>query len=182
MPATVDGNEVLNEHGNILRPIPQRRRAQLNLAQPVIEILATLAALDGALEILVRGGDHTNLDTNSVRAAKRPHFPLLKKPQQHSLPRQRQVTDLIEEQRPPISRREQPRPPVQRPREGAALVPEELTGEQFRWQRRAIDNHERSVPPSARPLDRSRDQLLAGAALTGDQDGRIGRRDPLDKG
>jgi hypothetical protein len=77
-----------------------------------------------------------HVDMNRVRAPERPHFPLLKKPQQHRLPCQRQIPDLIEEQRASISSLEQPGSPVQRAREGAPLVPKQLAREESRGQGR----------------------------------------------
>ena len=54
--------------------------------------------------------------------------------------------------------------------ERASRVPEELRFEQGLGERAAVDRHERARRPPAVRMDRSRDELLAGAALADDQD------------
>ncbi len=61
--------------------------------------------------------------------------------------------------------------------ERAALVAEELALENVRRDRAAVDRQEALVAPRAREVQRVGDQLLAGAALADDEDGRLGRRD-----
>ena len=75
--------------------------------EPVIEILAKLAARLLRVEIAMRGGDHPHVDRNRLRRADRPHFALLQHAQQLDLQRQRHVADLVEEQRAAVGRLEQ---------------------------------------------------------------------------
>ena len=63
-----------------------------------------------------------------------------------------------------------------RPGEGAADVAEQLGFEQRLGQRRAVDRHERRRRARALIVDHPDDELLAGAALAVDQDGRVERR------
>ena len=78
---------------------------------------------------------------------------------------------------PPVGRSKRPGFSAVGAGEGAALVPEQLGLEQGFRQRRAVDGEEGPVGALAGVMDGARDQLLAGAALAGDQDSRLGRRD-----
>ncbi len=61
-------------------------------------------------------------------------------------------------------------------RERAALVPEQLALEQGLGQRSTVDGHERAPCARALLVNRARHELLARAALTQDEHGRVGRR------
>ena len=65
--------------------------------------------------------------------------------------------------------------------ERAAHVAEQLAVEQRADERAAVDRHERTARAPAGEVERARDQLLAGAALAGDQHGRVGLRDLVDR-
>src|SRR5882724_4758832 len=63
-------------------------------------------------------------------------------------------------------------------RRSAALVTEQLALDQRLGDRRTVDGDERTIPPVGQVVDRARDELLAGAALTIDQHrGGAGRRE-----
>ena len=55
-------------------------------------------------------------------------------------------------------------------------MPEELGLDQFLRNRRAIDFHERAFAAKARSVQRARNELFAGTALTVDQHAAVGRR------
>src|SRR5207249_2103423 len=59
------------------------------------------------------------------------------------------------------------------PREGALPEAEQLRLEQLFRDRRAVHRDERLVAPSAREVERAREQLLANARLAVDQHGRV---------
>ena len=59
-------------------------------------------------------------------------------------------------------------------------MPKEFALEQVLGNRAAIDFDERAVLARALLMDGAGDELLAGAALSGDEHGRIGGRDELD--
>ena len=63
---------------------------------------------------------------------------------------------------------------------GALFIAEQFTFQQRFRDCRAIDSHEALFPSGARLVERPRQNLLAGAALTQQNDGRVGRRDFLD--
>ena len=76
-----------------------------------------------------------------------------------------------------MGRFEQPRlASLARSREGAFFVAEQLAFQQRFREGGAVDRDERIPTALARIMDRLREQLLAGAAFTGDENGRIGPR------
>ena len=110
-------------------------------------------------------------------AADRPHAPLLQRAQQLGLQRQRHLADLVEEQRAAVGLREQARARRRARGERAAHVAEQLALEQ-RLRAARAQLTATNGPAGAAPaiVERARDQLLAGAALAGDQHRRVGRR------
>ena len=69
---------------------------------------------------------------------------------------------------------------MRRPGERAADVPEQLGLDQPRTERRGADRQERAAPSRAVTVDGPGDELLAGAALAGDQHRGVRRRDEGD--
>jgi hypothetical protein len=106
---------------------------------------------------------------------------LLQDPQELGLQRQRQLADLVEEDRAAVGLGEQAQPIGAGVGEGAALVAEQLALDQRLGHRRQVDRDERRLGPRRVVVDRARDQLLAGAALAGDQDRRGRAGDPADQ-
>ncbi len=77
----------------------QRRHADADDVEPVVEVLAELAALDRRLEILVGRGEEAHVDAERVLAADRAHALVLQHAQELHLQRERQLADLVEEER-----------------------------------------------------------------------------------
>src|SRR5690606_15205465 len=73
----------------------------------------------------------------------------------------------------------QPAPHLLGTGEGTLLVTEELRLQQRIGEGRTVHSHERALAPPTLIVQRTRDQLLARAALASDEDTRIRRRDPL---
>ena len=82
----------------------QRRNLDDDLGQPVVEILAKLAGDDLILEVLVRRAHDAHVDRDLLPAADALDHALLQEAQQLRLQRQRQVADLVEEERAAVRR------------------------------------------------------------------------------
>ena len=80
-------------------PIAQRRDLDDDLGQPVVEVFAELALDDLLLEALMRRAHDAHVDRNLLAAADALDDALLQEAQQLRLQRDRQVADLVEEQR-----------------------------------------------------------------------------------
>ena len=99
---------------------------------------------------------------------------LLEDAQQLRLRRRRHLADLVEEDRALVGGLEPALAHRHRAGEGALLVAEQLGLEQRLRQGGTGDLHERMRVALACPMQRLRHQLLAGARLAGDEDGRVG--------
>ena len=117
-----------------------------------------------------------------VVAADRAHGPLLQRAQQLRLQRERQLADLVEEQRAAVGLHEQARCGWLRASVNAPRTwPNSSLSSSASGMRRAVDRDERPLAAPAARVERARDQLLAGAALAGDQHRGVGVGDPLDQ-
>src|SRR5262247_2216496 len=87
-----------------------------------------------------------------------------------------QIADLIEKQRSPVRPLESAWLASERPGEGSFLVSEQLTLDQIRIERRAIDVHERPICAATGPVYAARDKLFAGPRLANDKDAQVGAR------
>jgi hypothetical protein len=88
-----------NELGNILAHLPQCRHAQFNDVKAVIEIMTELARLDTFTQLLMGRTDQAHVDRIFLSRSDLAHLLLLDRAQQLDLHGQRQVGDLVEEQR-----------------------------------------------------------------------------------
>ena len=67
--------------------------------QPVVEVLAEAAPLDLVVEVLVRGADEADVDGARARLADPADLLLLEDAEELGLEGERQVADLVEEER-----------------------------------------------------------------------------------
>ena len=105
---------------------------------------------------------------------------LLQDTQQLDLRAERQIADLVEEERAPVGGLEPSGLARQRARERALLVAEQLALDQRFGEGAAVDGHERPRGARRKLVQVARDDLLAGAGLADDEDGGLAGRQLLD--
>src|SRR6185295_10109133 len=171
------GEKRFAQREHVLFAVAQRRQPDRKYVQPVVEILAELAAAHRQLEIAVRRGDDARVGAQDARAAEALEFALLQHAQELRLHRRAHLADFIEEQHPAAGLLQLTRLALRRAGERAALVAEQLRLEEILRQRRAVERDERSVAPRRRAMEKARDDFLARARLAEQQHGRLGRRD-----
>ena len=183
MPSTILANglpflvgQVRDEEREVFTALSQRRHVQRKDIQPVIEIRSEPAGRHLRLEIPVRGGDQPGIDPEHLRRAEPLDLARLQHAQELHLDRLRKLAHLVEEDGPAVCQLEAAGPPGRRPGEGAPFVPEQLTLDEGRRQRRAVHDDEGPVAAAALPVHRSRDELLAGTGFTRDQHRGVGCR------
>ncbi len=103
---------------------------------------------------------------------------ILEEAEQLRLEREREITDLVQEQRASFCRGDFALGLRDGTREGAAGMTEQLALQQLGTQTRATHRDERSPRPLAPRMDRAGEDALAGPALTADQDDRLGPGHP----
>ena len=96
----------------------------------VVEVLAKATARDELIEIAIRGGDDADIDAAIVIVADPAELLRLQDAQQLGLQRQRQLADLVEEQRAGVRGGEQTFAIARRIGERTADVAEQLVLEQ----------------------------------------------------
>jgi hypothetical protein len=172
-PAAALGRElaevVLREQADVVAALTQRRHRQRQHVEPVVQVLAEGARGHGGLEIDVGGRDHAHIDLDRARAADAIDGAFLQEAQQVGLHVQRQVADLVEEQRAVVRAFDQAAPLPVGTGERALLVTEQLGLDQRGRNRAAIDDHEGRFGARRCTVDGLRHQLLAGAAFAVDQ-------------
>ena len=172
--------EVVGERGHVLPPLAQGRQREVEDVEAVVEVLAEAAVLDVAAQVAVRGGHDAQIDGSRPAVADPLELPLLEHAQELPLDLGRDVSDLVEEDRAAVGELDTPLAVAVRAREAAAKVAEELGFEEILRVGGAVHRHEGTRGARALRVQRARDQLLAGAALAADQDGRVVRGDVAD--
>ncbi len=170
----------LDQLVDVLQPLAQRRHADLDDVDAVEQVLAELALGDQRRQVLVGGRQDAHVDREFPGLADRPHALFLDDAQQLDLHVQRQVGDLVQEQRAALGGLDQALLVGDRAGEAALLVAEQLAFHQLGRDRAAVHRHERPVAARAGVVDQVRDQLLAGARLAVDVHRRLAARDALD--
>src|SRR5262249_29959425 len=107
------------------------------------QVLAETSLLHGGDEVAVRGRDDPHIDFDRLAPADRVYFALLKRAQQLDLSGQRQLPDLVEEQRAAGSFDEFAGVALGGARERALLMPEQGRFHEVVRDRPAIDRYER---------------------------------------
>ncbi len=144
--------------------------------EAIEQVLAELAARDQLREVGVRRGDDAPAEARDRRRADRAEAPRLEHAQQLGLQRQRQLGDLVEEQRSLAHQREVAVLAAIGAGERAALVAEQLRLHQRLGDRAAVEIQQRLVGVRPLRVDRGDHQLLARAGRTDDQDRPIRER------
>ena len=173
--------EVCGEHRDIRPPFAERRQLDRHDLQSVVQVLAKRALLDGALEILVGGGDDPDVDPDRPLSADRPHLAILKNAQELHLQRRTHLGDLVEEHRALVGELQQTGARRRRARESAPLVSEELGLEKVARNGTAIDRQKGLGRPRGERVQRPGRELFPGAALPHDEHRGVGRGELRDQ-
>src|SRR5213079_1069266 len=106
--------------------------------QPVIQVLAKRLRLDHGWQVAVRGGDDPDADAHGPLPSDADHLSFLYNAEQAHLRRERELADLVQEQRPAVGLLEPALASRYGTRERALLVAEQLRVDQLRWNGAAV--------------------------------------------
>ncbi|MBI4614723.1 MAG: hypothetical protein HY720_14020 [Planctomycetes bacterium] len=115
-------HEARGEEGQILESLAERREADLRAAEAEVEVFAESLARDPRREVRVRGGDHANVNLRGCGAPDRPDLAFLEDAEEPCLEIERDLGDLVEEERPAVRLPEDPFVALHGPGKGPALV------------------------------------------------------------
>ena len=127
---TGEFQEVPDEGRDVLLMGPERRRLDQHDFQPVVQILPEVSRLHRLLEVAVGRRHHPDVGPDLPPGPDRLHVPRLEGAQQLRLERQRDLTDLIQEQSSAVGADELAGAPRGRAGERPLLVAEQLRLEQ----------------------------------------------------
>src|SRR6266576_7058950 len=161
---------MFGEQWDVFGPFTERGYVDRHHAQAVVEVWPHGASLYGSFGITVRGRNEPDVHYGIRRfAADAPHHAVLDDAEQLRLNRLGHLHQLVEEQRPAVGRLEQTGLVAHGAGEGALAVPEHLGFEECFRERGAVDRDEGPAGTPAVLVNELGDELLARAALAGDE-------------
>ncbi len=121
------------------------------------------------LQRLMCRRNHPHIHAHRLVIAHALQLSALQEAQHLRLQRHRHLADLIQKQRPPMSRFNPSRPRLHRPGKGSACVPKELSLQQCLRNRRTVQHCKRLARTIAQAVQSPRHDLLSRARLSFDQ-------------
>ena len=166
--------------GNVLNSVTQRRQAQTDDIQAMVEVLSKLSALDAFFQILVRRGNDANIGLNGLVTAYAVKVPVGEYTQKPSLQLHRHIADFIQKERAALGLLKAAQTRGHRTGERAFFVAKQFTFEQFSRDGRHVDRNVRGAAAAAVLPNGTRNDLLARSGLSGEQHGDVALRKPSD--
>ena len=141
--------EVLHEQRDVVLALAQRRQLHGDDVQAVEQVLAEPALLHHVAQVDVGRGDDAHVHLDRLDAAEPHELALLNHAQQLGLRVERDVADLVEEDRALVGQLEEALLRIDGAGERALHVSEEVGLEQIRRQVAGVDRDERACPTRA---------------------------------
>src|SRR5437868_1355722 len=148
-----------------------------NYIKPMEEILSKSSLLDSSFQIRISCGQHSDVDLHGLGFAQRLNLAFLEKPHKFRLNFEREISDLIKEQRSAVSGSGNTGIVRNRARKRTASMSEELTISKVSWGCRTIERSKNTAGPGRFLVDGASDEFLSGAGFAGDQNGNIAGAD-----
>ena len=146
-PLLIRDAERRQEHAHqdeqIVEALAQRRHVNGHHREAEVQVLPEATAVDLALQVAIRGADDAHVDLAGSRLTDAADLAGLDGSQQLGLQLERQLADLVEEDRPAVGGLEGAHAVAVGPREAAAQVTEQLGLDEVGADRAAVDHHER---------------------------------------
>src|SRR6266851_7491254 len=177
--ARINLDKVFHQCRNVFATRPQRWQRNREHIQTVVEVAAKFVPLDHLHQISVGRSYQANVHLVSPSAAQAFELLFLQDTQQFGLQSRRNISHLVQEERPFVSQFEATDLLRDSPGKSASLMPKKLAFQQIEWNGSAIQFNKRASAPRAQIVNRARDQLLAGACFSLYKSGGIRGRDLL---
>ena len=173
-------DEVPHQQRNVAAALAQGRQGDRKDIEPVVQIAAKASFAHVLGQVAIGRGDHADVDVDGPGIAEPLDLPFLQHAKQLGLDFERQLADLVEEDR-ALGRELEPSDlRGVGAGEGAAFATEQLALNQGGGHGRAIDHDERAATPQAASMDGAGEQFFAGTGLAAQQHRRIGGGDLVD--
>src|SRR3984957_13386424 len=165
--------EPVGERDNIFLALAEGRDPQRNNIETVVKIVAEAAAFNFGFEVAIRSGNDARVNANSQCTADTLEALLLDEPQKLGLQRGSEIGNLVEKDGAAVGSFETSGLFLDRTGESPAHVAEEFTFEQMFGERSAIDDDEGTVGAAAPAVDFAGEDVFAGAAFAGEENGGV---------
>src|SRR6266850_2711770 len=179
-PASINLDKMFHQCWNVFAACPQRWQGDRKHIQTVVEVAAKFVAFHHVSQISVGRSYEPNIHLVSPSAAQALKLLLLQDTQQFGLQSGRNISHLVQEERPFVGQFEAADLLRNGACKGALLMSKELAFQEIERNGSAIQLYEWASAPHTEVVNRARDQLLAGACFSLDQNGGIRWRDLLD--
>jgi hypothetical protein len=136
-----------------------------------IKILAKSFSRNGFLKIFVRGGEDADVDFDSLRSADALELLLLEHAQQFALNAEGKLADFVEKQRATVRQLELADFSGSGAGVSAAFVAEEFVFDKPFGNGGSVERHKRMLGARAEMMNRAREELFSGAALSEQENG-----------
>jgi len=160
------GEEGLGDRHDVLGAIAKGGQADREDGQAMVEVLSERALSDHRPQVSVGRGDPAHVHVDGGAAAEPLELPLLEHAQELGLELLVELSDLVQEERPPVGELDAAAALDVGAGERALLVAEELALEEALREDGAVDGDEGALRARAHRVERPRRHLLAGAALS----------------
>ena len=161
--------EVIDQQRDVFAALAQRRNADRDDVQAIVEIFAKQVFGNGFVEIAVGGGNDAHVDGDFAGAADRTHGALLQHAQQLHLHGQRHLADFVEEDRAAVGDFEQAALVLVGSGERALQIAEQFAFEQRLGKRSAVHGDEGVGGARRTYVNGARNEFFTGAALAVNQ-------------
>src|SRR5438132_5018673 len=168
--------EGVDELGEIVEALTQRRQSELDSMQAIEQVRPESTPLDELTEGLVRRGDDPHVDVDRPVAAYALDPTFFDRAQNLRLHAEGHIADLVQEQGAATGQLEASDPRADGPGAGAALVAKQLGFEETLRDGGAGHRDQGAALARAPAMNRLRQELLARAALALDQHREVRRR------
>ena len=168
--------------GDVLAALAERRNADRKDVEPVVEVLTEGAGLDEVDQAAIGRRDEPEVHPHRPARAHRVDLAVLKGAEKLDLDVERQLADLVEEERAAIRLAELADMLLGGAGEGALLMAEEDRFDQGRGDRTAIEGDEGPGAAVAGALDGAGDEFLPDPRFALDEDGDLRCRGPPAEG
>ena len=176
-PLAVAARELDGEGRDVVLAVAQRRDDEFDDGEPVVEVLAERARLGLGEQVAVGRRDDAHVDLLDPARADGLDLAFLEDAEQLGLDRERQLADLVEDQRAAVGLREEALAGRGRAGERALHVPEQLRVGELGGQGGAVEADERLERARRLRVQELGDELLAGAGLAAHEHGDVAAGD-----
>ena len=174
-----EGEEVAGEDGDIGFDFAEGGGFEADDVEAVVEVLAEIAIPDGAFEVAISCGDNADIDFDGFMGTDAFDFAFLESAEDFGLSGEAEVADFVEEEGTAVGCFELAHAALDAGSD-AAFDAKEFGFDEGFGQGGAVEGDVGAIGAGAEGVEGAGDEVLAGTAFAGDENGDIGGGDAFD--